>query len=157
MSDTKRRTFLQGSLATGAAGAAWAVGLLTPESILADWPTTAFASKETQEAIKDLYGTEVTENHPSIHIKAPEIAENGAVVPIVVQTTLTDVTQIAIFAAVNPFPLAADFQFSGGVLPFVSTRIKMSKTGDVVVVIKSAGKLYSARKEVKVTIGGCGG
>jgi sulfur-oxidizing protein SoxY len=157
MIDTKRRIFLKGSLAAGAVGAALTAGVLAPQAVLAAWPKNAFAAKEVPIAVKDLYGSDAFEESSAIQIKAPDIAENGAVVPITIETTLADVTNIALIASVNPTPLAADFQLTANSIPFVSTRIKMGKTGDVVAVVKAGGRMYSARKTVKVTIGGCGG
>lgn len=151
MLDTKRRIFLKESLATGAIGAAWATGLL------AEWPKSVFEAKDVPEVLKGLYGTDVTENNDAVQIKAPEIAENGSVVPITVESNLPGITQIALFSSINTYPLAADFQLTASMVPYISTRIKMSKTGDVVAVIKAGDKLYSSRKEIKVTIGGCGG
>ncbi len=104
-----------------------------------------------------MYGNDTTEVSEAIKIKAPDIAENGAVVPITIETDMADVSNIALIAAENGTPLVASFQLSAESVPFVSTRIKMGKTGDVVAVVKAAGKLHSARKSVKVTIGGCGG
>jgi len=90
-------------------------------------------------------------------IKAPDIAENGAVVPVEVTSKIPDTTDIAILSEQNINPLVADFKLSNGALGYVSTRIKMAKTSNVVVVVKAGGKAYIASKEVKVTIGGCGG
>jgi sulfur-oxidizing protein SoxY len=104
-----------------------------------------------------LLGSGTTEPSEAIKIKAPDIAENGAVVPITVETTLEGVESIAIIASENPSPLVANFNLGKGALGFVSTRIKMGKTGDVIGVVKAGDKLYSAKKGVKVTIGGCGG
>jgi sulfur-oxidizing protein SoxY len=157
MIDDKRRIFLKGSLAAGAVGVAVGAGLLTPQTVLAAWPKNAFAAKEIKSAVEDLYGSEAPEEGSEIQIKAPDIAENGAVVPITVETAMADVSSIAIIAASNATPLIADFQLSARSVPFVSTRIKMGKTGDVVAVIKAGGKMYKASKTVKVTIGGCGG
>jgi len=92
-----------------------------------------------------------------IKIKAPDIAENGAVVPVTVSTGLENVESISILAAKNGNPLIASFNLGEGAEPFVSTRIKMGATADVIALVKAGGKLYSAKKEVKVTIGGCGG
>jgi sulfur-oxidizing protein SoxY len=102
-------------------------------------------------------GSEVTEPSDAINIKAPDIAENGAVVPITISTDMEGIESIALIAEKNPVPLVASFDLGTGAQGFVATRIKMGKTGDVVAVVKSGGKLYSARKGVKVTIGGCGG
>jgi sulfur-oxidizing protein SoxY len=102
-------------------------------------------------------GADNAEESGEINIKAPDIAENGAVVPVTVSTTLPDVESIAIIAANNPVPLIANFNLMDGAEGFVSSRIKMGKSGDVIAVVKSGGKLYRTGKEVKVTIGGCGG
>jgi sulfur-oxidizing protein SoxY len=88
---------------------------------------------------------------------APEIAENGAVVPISVTTTLADVTSISFLVSENPVALVASYKIPAGTLPNVGNRIKMAKTSNVIVVVEAGGKLYSANKEVKVTVGGCGG
>jgi sulfur-oxidizing protein SoxY len=92
-----------------------------------------------------------------IKIKAPDIAENGAVVPVSVTTSIDGVSSISLFADKNATPLAADFILGPGTEGYVSTRIKMGKTANVIAVVKAGGKLYSSSKEVKVTIGGCGG
>ncbi len=152
-----RRLFLKGSLAVGTLGAAMSAGLLAPQTVLAAWPKDAFAAKKIPEALKALTGSDTTTPSEEIKIKAPDIAENGAVVPITVSTDMDGVDSIALVAAANPVPLVANFNLGEGALGFVSTRIKMGKTGDVVGVVKAGGKLYSARKPVKVTIGGCGG
>ena len=157
MTDTKRRIFLKGSLAAGAVGAAVGAGLLTPQAVLAAWPEDAFAAKEVPAALKGVFGSDSSEASEAIKIKAPDIAENGAVVPITIETDMADVSNIALLAAANAAPLVADFALSAESVPFVSTRIKMGKTGDVIAVVKAGGKLHSARKSVKVTIGGCGG
>ncbi|MES9844445.1 MAG: thiosulfate oxidation carrier protein SoxY [Candidatus Sedimenticola sp. 6PFRAG5] len=153
----KRRVFLKGSLAAGAMGVAVGAGLLTPKMVLAAWPEAAFEAKTADEALKGLLGSSDTANSGDIKIKAPDIAENGAVVPITVSTAMTGIESITIMAANNPVPLVASFNLGEGAQGFVSTRIKMGKTGDVVAVVKAGGKLMSNRKEVKVTIGGCGG
>ena len=153
----KRRIILKSSLAGGALGAAVSAGLLAPRTVLAAWPKDAFAAKKIPEALKALTGSDTTTPSEEIKIKAPDIAENGAVVPITVSTDMDGVDSIALVAAANPVPLVANFNLGEGALGFVSTRIKMGKTGDVVGVVKAGGKLYSARKPVKVTIGGCGG
>ena len=157
MTDMKRRLFLKGSAAAAAVGAGLAAGVLTPRLVLADWSESAFKAKQIPAALNGLFGTDTTEVSKAIRIKAPDIAENGAVVPVTVQTDLDEVSDIVIIASANATPLVADFKLSPISIPFVSTRIKMGKTADVIAVVKAGGKLYSARKGVKVTIGGCGG
>jgi len=93
----------------------------------------------------------------AITIKAPDIAENGAVVPVEVVSSLPGTTNIVIISEKNPTVLIADFKLSNGAEGFVSTRIKMAKTSMIRAVVTAGGKTYTATKEVKVTIGGCGG
>jgi len=152
----QRRLFLRGSLAAGAAGVAASAGLLTPSAVLAAWPKAAFESKKAEEAIKAIGGGTPVES-AEIKIKAPDIAENGAVVPVTISTDMADVETISLIADANPLPLIASTVLGEGAMPYIATRIKMGKTGNVVAVVKAGGKLYSAKKQVKVTIGGCGG
>ncbi len=155
--DLQKRIFLKGALAAGALGAVVGAGLLTPKAVLAAWPEDAFAAKNLSDSLKALAGSDQMTESGDIKIKAPDIAENGAVVPITVSTTITDVESIAVVAANNPFPLIANFKFGEGAEAYISTRAKMGTSGDVVAVVKAGGKLHSAVKPVKVTIGGCGG
>lgn len=155
--NTKRRVFLKGSLAAGTVGVAVGAGLLTPQAVMAAWPQSAFKAKSIEDALGAAMGGNASSPSEAIKIKAPDIAENGAVVPVTVSTDIASVESIAILSAGNDTPLVAQFVMGAGGIPDVSTRIKMAKTGDVVAVAKSGGKLYSNRKSVKVTIGGCGG
>ena len=153
----QRRSFLKGTLAGSAVAVAVGAGLLSPRTVLAAWPKAAFEAKNVEDAMNKLFGS--AENTPSgdIKIKAPDIAENGAVVPVSVNTSLGNVDSIAVIAEKNGTPLASNFKLGASAIPNVSTRIKMGKTSDVIAVVKANGKAYSARKNVKVTIGGCGG
>jgi len=153
----QRRTFLKGSLASGTVAVAVSAGLLTPGAVMAAWPKTAFEAEDMQKAMSDLFGSAQTTPSDDISIKAPDIAENGAVVPVSVETGIGGVEEIAIIAEKNGTPLAANFKLADNAKGYVSTRIKMAKTSNVIAVVKAGGKAYSARKEVKVTIGGCGG
>ena len=155
--DMKRRVFLKGSLAAGTVGMAATAGLLTPQAVLAAWPEKAFHAKKADEALSAAFGQGQTEASDKIKIKAPDIAENGAVVPVTVTTEIPGVESIAIMASANNSPLVALFNLGKSTKADISTRIKMGKTGDVVAVVKAGGKLYANRKGVKVTIGGCGG
>jgi sulfur-oxidizing protein SoxY len=92
-----------------------------------------------------------------VKLKVPDIAENGAVVPISVSTDIENVESISIYVEGNPNPLAATFELSPYIVAAVSTRIKMGKTSNVVAAVYSGGTVYTATQEVKVTIGGCGG
>ncbi|KRR01102.1 thiosulfate oxidation carrier protein SoxY [Bradyrhizobium valentinum] len=162
MTDVKysatRRLILQG------AGAVALVGLgnlpfgLTPALAAANdkYPEEAFKQKSDTDVIKTLYG-KTAEPSDKVKMDAPEIAENGAVVPISVSTTLADVTSVAFLVSENPNVLIAKYNIPAGTLPSVANRIKMAKTSNVTVLVEAGGKLYSASKEVKVTVGGCGG
>jgi sulfur-oxidizing protein SoxY len=120
------------------------------------YPDDAFRQKSDGDAIKALYG-KTAEASDKVKLDAPEIAENGAVVPVSVATTLDNVTSIAFFVSENPNALAAHYKIPAGTLPNVANRLKMAKTCNVIAIVESGGKLYSATKEVKVTVGGCGG
>jgi sulfur-oxidizing protein SoxY len=152
-----RRVLLKGTFAAGATGIAISAGLLTPRAVLAAWPTAEFDAKDTNTALEASLGSSSTTESSDIKLKAPDIAENGAVVPITVTSDIANTESISIVVAENGTPLAATFNLGPTTAGFVSTRIKMGKTSDVIAVVKAGGKLYSATKNVKVTIGGCGG
>ena len=153
----KRRTFLKGTLASGMAGMAVSAGLLTPRAVLAAWPESSFGAKSIPSALEALLGSASHSPSGDIKIKAPDIAENGAVVPITISSSMSGVEAIAVMVEKNPQPLACAYDLGSNTEAFVSTRVKMGKTSDLVAVVKSGGKLFSAKKTVKVTIGGCGG
>jgi sulfur-oxidizing protein SoxY len=143
--------------ALAALGALLAAGLLKPlAAFAAAWNKDAFASKSADAALKSL-GTPGAEASNAIVIEAPQIAENGAVVPIEVTSNIPGTTSIAVLVEKNPYPLVARFDFTEGAVPFVKLNAKMGETSDVRVVATAGGKHYSASKEIKVTIGGCGG
>ena len=148
---------LKGSLAAGVVGAAVSAGLLTPKAVLAAWSKEAFEAKEVDAAMKGNFGSAYAAASDEIKIKAPDIAENGAVVPITVTSQIEGTSHISILVAANATPLTSTYELGDTTEPFISTRVKMGKTSDVIAVVKADGKLYSNKKEVKVTIGGCGG
>jgi sulfur-oxidizing protein SoxY len=155
---TTRRLILKGAGAIALTGPG-IISLTTVPAIAAandKYPQDAFRQKNAADAIKSLYGR-TAEPSDKIRLDAPEIAENGAVVPIAVSTTLADVTSISFLASENPNALAAVYKIPPDTLPSVANRLKMAKTCDVIVVVEAGGRLYSATKEVKVTVGGCGG
>ena len=152
-----RRTLLKGTGAAGTVAVALAAGLLKPGQVLAaEWNKPAFESKGIIDALKGI-GASSAADSKDIPIKAPDIAENGAVVPVEVTSRIPGTESIAIVVEKNDRPLIAVFNLLNGAEGFVSTRIKMAQTSDVKVVVKAGGKMYTAKKEVKVTIGGCGG
>ncbi len=155
--NTKRRTFLKGAGAAGTVAVAVAAGLLKPTEVLAaEWNKAAFDAKGMPDALKVLNATGAADSK-DITIKAPDIAENGAVVPVEVTSKIAGTSSIALMVEKNANPLSANFDLANGADGYVSTRIKMGQTSNVRVLVKAGGKSYTAVKEVKVTIGGCGG
>ena len=152
-----RRQILTRAGETGVLAAAFAAGLLRPGELLAaDWNKDAFGSKTAADALKSLGAASPVDSN-DIVIDAPQIAENGAVVPIEITSNVPNTRSIAVLIDKNPFPLAAKFDFLEGAVPFVKVNVKMGESSNVRVVAEAGGKHYTATKEVKVTIGGCGG
>jgi sulfur-oxidizing protein SoxY len=153
-----RRLVLQGAATVALVGLGSLPFGLAPAFAAANdkYPEDAFKAKGDADAIKSLYG-KTAEPSDKVKLDAPEIAENGAVVPISISTTLPDVTSISLLVAENPNALAASYQIPAGTMPSVANRLKMAKTSNVIAVVEAGGKLYSATREVKVTVGGCGG
>ena len=153
-----RRLVLQGVASVALVGLGNLPFSLAPAFAAANdkYPEDAFKAKSDTDAIKSLYGKSA-EPSDKVKLDAPEIAENGAVVPISVSSSLADVTSISILVADNPNALAASYKIPAGTLPSVANRLKMAKTTNVIAIVEAGGKLYSATKEVKVTVGGCGG
>ena len=157
MNSLNRRTFLKGTVAGSVVAVAAAAGLLKPTRVLAAaWPAGAFEAKSIDDALNSLYGSSSTADSKAITIKAPLQAENGAVVPITVSTSLPNAEAIAIMVKENASPLVASVALTGA-SGFFSARMKMGKTSDVKVAVKSGGKLHVATQQIKVTVGGCGG
>ena len=151
-----RRNVLKGAAGAGAVAVAVAAGLLKPTFALAAWNKGAFEAKNVGDAMKGL-GVSSPADSKDITIKAPDIAENGAVVPVEVTSGIAGTSSIVILAEKNAQPLVGTFNLAGGAEGFISTRIKMGQTSLVRAVVNAGGKTYTAAKEVKVTIGGCGG
>ena len=155
--DTSRRIILKATMAAGTLAVAAGANLLTPSTVLAAWPAKAFEAKKLDDAMNALTGKARPTASSDIKIDAPDIAENGAVVSVKVTTTLPKVETISIYVPVNAFPLSASYILSNQMETSITGRIKMAKTADIVAIVKSNGKLYTAKKGVKVTLGGCGG
>ena len=153
-----RRLILQGAGAVALVGLGGIPFDFAPALAAANdkYPEDAFKAKSEADAIKSLYG-KTAEPSDKVKLDAPEIAENGSVVPISVTTTLGDVTSISFLVSENPNALAASYKIPAGTVPGVANRLKMAKTSNVIAIVEAGGKLYSATKEVKVTVGGCGG
>lgn len=151
-----RRNVLKGAGAAGAVGVAVAAGLMKPTAAFAGWNKAGFESKDLGASMGAIGGGSAAASG-DITVKAPDIAENGAVVPVEITSSIAGTESIAILGEKNTLPLIAVFNLSNGAQGYVSTRIKMGSTSNVIAVVKAGGKVYKAHKEVKVTIGGCGG
>lgn len=154
--DALRRLVLKGTAGGGALAAALAAGLLHPRRSFAAWNQAAFDAKTPADALKSI-GAANPADSPAILIEAPQIAENGGVVPIEITSNIPATTSIAVVIEKNPFPLAARFTFRENALPFVKVNVKIGESSFVRVVAEAGGKHFMASKEIKVTIGGCGG
>ncbi len=147
----KRRNFL--GLGLGVLAASVIPSSLSAVDFRKDKPK-AWTATKIDVAMKEIFGTsDATEG--KVKLKAPDIAENGAVIPIKVNAKSG--SRVAILQDANPEALVAVFTVPKGGLVQYDVRIKMAKTGTVLAVVEDAGKLYKASKQVKVTIGGCGG
>lgn len=154
--NNQRRNVLKSGSGAAFLGALAAAGIVKPGMALADWNKASFETKNLADTLKAL-GVSSPADSKDVQMTAPDIAENGAVVPIGVASTLPNVTMIAIMIEKNPTTLAANFSLAAGTEPFIQTRVKMGQTSNVYALVKSDGKLFTTSKEIKVTAGGCGG
>ncbi len=129
----------------------------TSSSLLGGRPVAAAPASLLNQTLKDLFKDSKITESDKIDIQIPLIAENGAVVPVTIATSLNNVLSIFVLVDKNPVPLSAKFTLSQDLDPFVSARLKMAETSDVIVIVETREGLYSAKEMVKVTIGGCGG
>ncbi|MGE0750967.1 MAG: thiosulfate oxidation carrier protein SoxY [Variibacter sp.] len=157
--ELSRRLVLKGAAALGfvTVGLNAALTMAARAADAAGWPADAFKQKSDADVFKLLYGGKTAQESDKVKLDAPEIAENGAVVPVSVTASVPGATSISILVMENPYVLAASYKLTDGVSAAVSNRLKMAKTTTVMAVVEAGGKLYSAKKEVKVTVGGCGG
>jgi sulfur-oxidizing protein SoxY len=135
-----------------------AAGWLRPGNAFAeDWNKTAFDARSVNDAIRALGGGEPTQSKDVEFFQTPDIAENGAVVPVGIASRIPKTEAIAILIEKNPNMLAAVFDIPVGTDPVISTRVKMAQTSNVYALVRADGRYYVASKEIKVTLGGCGG
>lgn len=151
--DSSRRQALKTGGGLGMLGLFAMLGLL-PAAALAGIDRKAFEAKALNEAL-DALGALIAEESTLITLTAPDVAENGALVPVTVESTLGDVEQISILADRNPTMLVAQYTLPKGTDAYLSTRIRMAETSNVIVLVKAGGRFYRASKQVKVTAGGC--
>lgn len=122
----------------------------------AAWPSAHFAVADFNEQFSRVIGNQPIFDSQDIHLTLPSIAENGAVVPLTIESTLEGIDSIMVWVEKNPTPLAASFTLSSQALPYVTTRIKMAESGHVIVIARHATKWLGARQWVQVMQGGCG-
>lgn len=138
-------------------GAAFAAGVLKPgEVFAAEWSQKVFDAKSLEQALKELGGDKFAVS-PDVTITGPDIAENGAVVPISIASRAPNTDFMAILVEKNPAAMSASFNIPAGTEPAVTTRVKMGATSNVHALVRADGKWLVASKEIKVTLGGCGG
>ena len=158
MSTNRRQALKAGgavSLLTLVAAAGW---LRPGEALAAEgWNKSAFETHSMDETMKALGGGAPVPSNDIAFVSTPDIAENGAVVPIGITSKVPHTESIAILIEKNPNMLAAVFDIPPGPYPSLSTRIKMGQTSNVYALVKASGKYYVTSKEIKVTLGGCGG
>ena len=157
--NTNRRYALKAggalSLATLVAAAGWAC---PSEAAATDaWNKSAFDTHSLDETMKALGGNAPLPSNDITFFSTPDIAENGAVVPVGIASKIPQTQAIAILIEKNPNMLAAVFDIPARTNPSLSTRIKMAQTSNVYALVKAGGKYYATSKEIKVTLGGCGG
>ena len=152
----QRRGALKTGSGLGVFSLLLAAGMIKPEMAQAAWSKTAFEAKSLDAALAAVNAGKPAES-ADVVITAPDIAENGAVVPVGAVSKLPNTEQISILVTKNPNALAASFTLPAGTEPEVATRVKMGQTSDVYAVVKADGKFYMSKKEIKVTLGGCGG
>ncbi len=126
-----------------------------PHNLFAAWPKQAFAARTIDEAVMALYGDETPQPSDKVNIKLDKRVESGDSIPVTIHTTLSDVQSISLFVAENRPPLAATFYFDPLGLPYIATRLKLSRSSAVTAVIKTNHGLYSQQKEIKIIEGGC--
>ncbi len=154
--NNQRRNVLKTGSGAALMGVLAAAGIIKPGMALAEWNKAAFDAKSMADTLKAL-GAASPADSKDVQVTGPDIAENGAVVPVGVASTLPGVTMVAILIEKNPNALAASFTLPEGTEANVQTRVKMGQTSNIYALVKSNGKFFMATKEIKVTLGGCGG
>ena len=153
----ERREVLKAGSGLGLLGLLVAAGLITPGEARAEWAKAAFDAKSIEDTLKAL-GAGAPAESKDVTITGPDIAENGAVVPVACACALPGVKRLMIFVEKNPSALTALFDVTDAVEASFSTRVKMGQSSNVTAVaVMGDGKVLFAHKEIKVTLGGCGG
>ena len=153
----ERRQFVQKSSSALALGFVTSTGLMPSlASAQTAWNKVAFESKTLAEVVKAMGGSTATESK-EISLSAPEIAENGNVVRLGAQSAMAGTTWLGLMVEKNPAALTAGFDIFPGTDANMSTNVKMGQSSNVYALARVGDKFFYAVKEVKVTLGGCGG
>lgn len=152
--DQSRRSILKFTTIFGLAVATNLLGSM--KVFAAEWKAKSFEAKTMEDALKEL-GIDKYTMSSDVAVSSAEIAENGAVVPVSVSSAIPNTDYMAILVEKNPSPLSITFNFPEGTETAVTTRVKMGGTSNVFAFVKADGKWFAASKEIKVTLGGCGG
>ena len=153
-----RRSVLKSASGLAVMGLAVMAGLIKPGSAWAQqWNKAAFDTKSLNDTVKALGGASAAESKDIQFVNTPDIAENGAVVPFTIVSKIPKTESMSLLVEKNPNTLAASFTIPEGTDPWINTRVKMGQSSNVFALVKADGKYYYATKEVKVTLGGCGG
>lgn len=155
MCDKKRRLLLKSSITLGTLGVAISAGLLIPSAVLASWPKKAFEATNLSNALSELFQSTNTTESNQILIDSPDFAENGAKVPVTVKVDIPNIDSVTLMVSKNETPLTSIFKFYKDMQGHVSTRVKFKETADLVAVVKANDQLFTAKKRIQVSIGGC--
>jgi sulfur-oxidizing protein SoxY len=156
--DRGRRKVLKSGGGITLLGLVAAAGWLKSDDALAEtWNKPAFETKNMGDTMKALGGGEPSQSKDIVFFQTPDIAENGAVVPVGITSNIPNTESIAVLIEKNPNMLAAVFDIPAGTEPTISTRVKMGQSSNIYALVKADGKYFVAAKDVKVTLGGCGG
>ena len=148
------QTIVTGLAFIGLPGIANAAGEIL-KAMMSERPKEAFSQESVGNTLEILFGTKEIPASEHVRVIAAELAENGAVVPVKVETDFASARSITLIATKNPVPLVAQFMFNERVVPFVATRVKLAESSDVIAVIDTPEGLFKAHRHVEVTIGGC--
>ena len=151
-----RRTFVQGTVTGAVASAGWTAGALMPRDARAALPRQTFLAVSPADAIRAVLGTDQSTMSPAVELDVTGMAEMGDLVPLSVRTTLPDVASITIVADQNPNPIVAHYRIDPQLAPYLSTRVRLAKSGDVHALVMAGGAVHRATKHVEIGIGGCG-
>jgi sulfur-oxidizing protein SoxY len=152
----RRRTLLRAAFSAAQLSLLVGAGLV-PRQVLGTWPDAAFHAETRSDVERLLFGERAIEESEQVEIEAPDIAENGRIVPVEIRTSLPGATSVALLSETNPAPLLARANLTPHIAPRVALRVKLGGTGNLIAIVEADGGLYRTSRSVKVTAGGCGG